>query len=150
MNWRCMDRLDFGGSKDGDGWSSRDELPAYTYLPSACSFSLRTWMNLLMRNYVLLLFFVLVVIGRSRQVPVNSNSTVVLDLDAEDDNLVVVEPHRSSSSAEASVESVNCFPGIGFKMPREPPLSLNGWWCSWSSEYAFVGFSYEVSQCELY
>jgi len=43
----------------------------------------------------------------------------------------------------------NCFPAIGFKMPRELPSSLNGWWCDMSNEYAFVGFSYEVSECEF-
>jgi hypothetical protein len=42
----------------------------------------------------------------------------------------------------------NCFPGFNFKMPEGPPASLADWWCDRDSEYAFVGFSYEVSACE--
>ena len=33
-------------------------------------------------------------------------------------------------------------------MPSEPPAALDGWWCDDSSEYAFMGFSYEVSACQ--
>lgn len=42
----------------------------------------------------------------------------------------------------------NCFPGFNFKMPEGPPSSLTNWWCDSDSEYAFVGFSYEVTACE--
>jgi len=42
-----------------------------------------------------------------------------------------------------------CFPALGFKMPATVPSSLDGWWCDSSTEYAFVGFSYEITQCEL-
>ncbi|KAG5724319.1 hypothetical protein E4T56_gene16071 [Termitomyces sp. T112] len=33
-------------------------------------------------------------------------------------------------------------------MPIDVPLSLNEWWCDPHTEYAFVGFSYEVTQCQ--
>ncbi|EIN11514.1 hypothetical protein PUNSTDRAFT_98632 [Punctularia strigosozonata HHB-11173 SS5] len=33
-------------------------------------------------------------------------------------------------------------------MPSATPKSLNGWWCDASTEYAFVGFSYEVTACQ--
>ncbi|KAJ2934691.1 hypothetical protein H1R20_g2402, partial [Candolleomyces eurysporus] len=42
----------------------------------------------------------------------------------------------------------NCFPAVGFKMPSSVPSSLNNWWCDYSTEYAFVGFSYEISACQ--
>ncbi len=41
----------------------------------------------------------------------------------------------------------NCFPAIGFTMPDEVPSSLSSWWCDYSIEYAFMGFSYEVTAC---
>ncbi|KIY69813.1 glycoside hydrolase family 17 protein [Cylindrobasidium torrendii FP15055 ss-10] len=33
-------------------------------------------------------------------------------------------------------------------MPSTVPDSLDGWWCDSSTEYAFVGFSYEVTACQ--
>jgi len=41
----------------------------------------------------------------------------------------------------------NCFPAIGFTMPDEVPNTLSNWWCDHSTEYAFMGFSYEVTAC---
>lgn len=41
----------------------------------------------------------------------------------------------------------SCFPALGFKMPATVPTSLDGWWCNSNTEYAFVGFSYEITQC---
>jgi hypothetical protein len=32
-------------------------------------------------------------------------------------------------------------------MPSSVPSSTNGWWCSPNTEYAFLGFSYEVTAC---
>ena len=48
----------------------------------------------------------------------------------------VVSPSRSS-----------CFPALGFNMPNTVPKDTTGWWCDTSDEYAFVGFSYEVTAC---
>lgn len=33
-------------------------------------------------------------------------------------------------------------------MPSTVPNSLDNWWCSEESEYAFLGFSYEISACQ--
>jgi len=40
------------------------------------------------------------------------------------------------------------FPELGFKMPATVPDSLDGWWTDPSTEYAFVGFSYEITACQ--
>jgi len=44
--------------------------------------------------------------------------------------------------------STSCFPALGFKMPERIPETTAGWWCDMNTEYAFVGISYEVTQCE--
>ena len=43
-----------------------------------------------------------------------------------------------------------CFPALDFKMPACIPDSLDGWWCDSNTEYAFVGFSYEITQCKFH
>lgn len=54
-----------------------------------------------------------------------------------------VEPEHNAKHA------TNCFPALGFVMPTAtPPNShLSTWWCDPSTEYAFLGFSYEVTAC---
>lgn len=42
-----------------------------------------------------------------------------------------------------------CFPALGFVMPPFLPLDNTHWWCDPSTEYAFVGFSYEVTACKF-
>ncbi|KAL0956472.1 hypothetical protein HGRIS_002618 [Hohenbuehelia grisea] len=42
----------------------------------------------------------------------------------------------------------HCFPSLGFKMPKNTPSSLTNWWCDPLTEYAFLGFSYEVEACQ--
>lgn len=49
----------------------------------------------------------------------------------------------------AAVPPPNCFPAIGFQMPASVPSSTTNWWCDYNTEYAFVGFSYEVTACEF-
>ncbi|KAI0297135.1 hypothetical protein BC826DRAFT_1002623 [Russula brevipes] len=44
--------------------------------------------------------------------------------------------------------SGSCFPALGFQMPSTVPANTNGWWCNPDAEYAFLGFSYEVTPCE--
>jgi hypothetical protein len=41
-----------------------------------------------------------------------------------------------------------CFPALGFQMPSEVPTDMTGWWCDPADEYAFLGFSYEVTPCK--
>ncbi|KAI3618660.1 b-(1-6) glucan synthase [Moniliophthora roreri] len=44
----------------------------------------------------------------------------------------------------------SCFPALDFKMPSEVPSdsALSSWWCDPWTEYAFMGFSYEVTECQ--
>ena len=42
----------------------------------------------------------------------------------------------------------SCFPALDFAMPDDTPASLDGWWCNMEDEYAFLGFSYDVSACQ--
>lgn len=67
------------------------------------------------------------------------------------------QPHISSRSKRVSRRSCQapsntnisaCFPALGFATPSSPPASTNGWWCDPVNEYAFLGFSYEVTACE--
>lgn len=51
-----------------------------------------------------------------------------------------VEPYRPHTTS--------CFPALDFKMPDFVPQDSTDWWCNPSTEYAFVGFSYEVTACE--
>ncbi|KAF5354952.1 hypothetical protein D9756_005421 [Leucocoprinus leucothites] len=50
----------------------------------------------------------------------------------------------------ASKSAGDCFPALGFTMPSElPPESdFSSWWCDPADEYAFLGFSYEVTECQ--
>ncbi|KAF8622003.1 hypothetical protein AX15_007357 [Amanita polypyramis BW_CC] len=57
-------------------------------------------------------------------------------------------PSSSNTTEIKSTTSSNCFPALDFSMPRSLPNSLAGWWCDKRSEYAFMGFSYEVSACQ--
>ncbi|KAI0661200.1 hypothetical protein C8Q70DRAFT_932245 [Cubamyces menziesii] len=42
----------------------------------------------------------------------------------------------------------NCFPALGFTKPQTLPADNTNWWCDPATEYAFVGFSYEVTACQ--
>lgn len=42
-----------------------------------------------------------------------------------------------------------CFPSLGFIPPLVLPSDNTNWWCDPTTEYAFLGFSYEVTACEL-
>ena len=68
------------------------------------------------------------------------------------------QPHRSprskrvsrrSCQAPLSTDTSACFPALGFTMPSNVPASTNGWWCDPVNEYAFLGFSYEITACKL-
>ena len=44
----------------------------------------------------------------------------------------------------------HCFPAVDFKMPNATPTSLTNWWCNTDTEYAFVGFSHDISDCDFF
>ena len=43
----------------------------------------------------------------------------------------------------------SCYPALDFQKPLIMPQNNTDWWCDPSTEYAFVGFSYEVTDCEF-
>ena len=56
----------------------------------------------------------------------------------------------ASPMGKLGIESgpcASCFPALDFRMPRFTPETTADWWCDMSSEYAFVGISYEVTSC---
>ncbi|TFY70993.1 hypothetical protein EVG20_g2014 [Dentipellis fragilis] len=44
--------------------------------------------------------------------------------------------------------SRTCFPAMGFSMPASIPQDNTRWWCAMEDEYAFLGFSYEITACQ--
>jgi len=66
-------------------------------------------------------------------------------------SLAIVGSQPTGTSYVAITDAVaapSCFPALGFTMPSKIPSSLTNWWCSYDKEYAFVGFSYEITSCE--
>ena len=57
-------------------------------------------------------------------------------------------PAQDPIQANPPTVAADCFPGLGFEMPDNVPNTTEGWWCDYADEYAFVGFSYEVTACE--
>ena len=57
------------------------------------------------------------------------------------------QPNPRTGPADSGA-GAHCFPAIGFHTPSQVPESTDGWWCDPATEYAFLGFSYEVSACE--
>jgi len=57
-------------------------------------------------------------------------------------------PGIGSISIPGLEDAASCFPAVGFNMPSNAPDSLDGWWCNMNDEYAFLGFSYEISDCQ--
>jgi len=56
---------------------------------------------------------------------------------------IAIERPRDSSSLDY------CFPALDFQTPLTADgLDLDNWWCDPLTEYAFVGFSYEVTACQ--
>ncbi|KAK4698973.1 hypothetical protein P7C70_g7296, partial [Phenoliferia sp. Uapishka_3] len=52
--------------------------------------------------------------------------------------------------AAAPVKPTGCFPGSGLEVPSTMATasSLSQWWCPHSTEYAFMGFSYDQTPCQ--
>ncbi|KAF8161209.1 hypothetical protein B0H34DRAFT_796031 [Crassisporium funariophilum] len=51
---------------------------------------------------------------------------------------------------QAVLKDQDMLPLVGFKTPSKTPhdSQLENWWCKPESEYAFLGFSYEVTACQ--
>lgn len=49
-----------------------------------------------------------------------------------------------SANVTSTSSASSCFPALGFQMPDDVPVDTDGWWCDPNTEYAFLGFSYEV------
>ena len=58
------------------------------------------------------------------------------------------EPTNKTSGSVVN-SGHGCFPAVGFKMPEATPTSLTNWWCNADTEYAFVGFGYDISPCDF-
>lgn len=56
---------------------------------------------------------------------------------------------RKDVGAPDENRGYSCFPALNFNMPPvdELPEDPAWWWCNPSTEYAFLGFSYEVTPC---
>ncbi|KAI0051806.1 glycoside hydrolase family 17 protein [Auriscalpium vulgare] len=52
------------------------------------------------------------------------------------------------ASVALSADAGTCFPAVGYNTPSSVPSSLTNWWCDPENEYAFMGFSYEVTACQ--
>lgn len=67
---------------------------------------------------------------------------------------IVGDPNDNSTHAVLIKPShqvgASCFPAIGFQMPSAVPQDNTNWWCNPNTEYAFLGFSYEVTECRFY
>ncbi|TFY58114.1 hypothetical protein EVJ58_g6619 [Rhodofomes roseus] len=61
---------------------------------------------------------------------------------------VLTEVHELNGRDGIALPAPFCFPALGFVMPPVLPPDNTLWWCDPSTEYAFVGFSYEVTACQ--
>lgn len=55
---------------------------------------------------------------------------------------------KDNVETKSSPPSQSCFPALDFHKPLFPPKDITHWWCDSSTEYAFLGFSYEVTACK--
>ncbi|KAI0030066.1 glycoside hydrolase superfamily [Vararia minispora EC-137] len=42
----------------------------------------------------------------------------------------------------------SCYPALNFNKPSKLPADNSAWWCDSRDEFAFMGFSYEVTACQ--
>lgn len=80
--------------------------------------------------------------------PPSPTTTTAATSTSTNSNATALSPVPSfvSPSSSASTSS-GCFPSLNFQMPSSVPDSLDNWWCPMDTEYAFMGFSYEVTAC---
>jgi hypothetical protein len=78
----------------------------------------------------------------SPQTPFPAGGAVIGDFQLVDGHV------EAKTNPEQMHTASSCFPALDFVMPSKTPASLSNWWCDPMDEYAFLGFSYEVSACE--
>jgi hypothetical protein len=86
--------------------------------------------------FLSLFVFLSLLLAVARSIPVSDRSITA--------NIAAV------NSASSVSQQASCFPSIGFRMPSTVPNNLNNWWCDPATEYAFVGFSYEITACQSF
>ncbi|KAI0940593.1 hypothetical protein AcW1_003749 [Taiwanofungus camphoratus] len=59
-----------------------------------------------------------------------------------------IQPQNFERASTDALPAPFCFPALGFIVPPVLPPDNTHWWCDPSTEYAFVGFSYEVTACQ--
>lgn len=65
---------------------------------------------------------------------------------------IFVPLYRGKISILVAPERAPCYPGLGLQIPRQTVpgnLDITPWWCNPETEYAFLGFSYEVTSCRI-
>jgi hypothetical protein len=77
----------------------------------------------------------------SPQVPFPAGGVVFEDAE------LIGEHAEGTAKPEPMHTDSSCFPALNFVMPPETPAHLSNWWCNATDEYAFLGFSYEVTAC---
>ncbi|KAK7692914.1 hypothetical protein QCA50_004552 [Cerrena zonata] len=65
---------------------------------------------------------------------------IIGNLDDNSTHSILLKPNPHASAS--------CFPALGFQMPSTSPQDITNWWCDPRTEYAFLGFSYEVTECQ--
>ncbi|VDC03344.1 unnamed protein product [Peniophora sp. CBMAI 1063] len=82
------------------------------------------------------------------------------DLDFGKASVQITQPYGTKSTGKlivgpegahpVALARTSCYPAIGFQRPDEDalPHDTSDWWCPAEDEYAFVGFSYEVTACQ--
>lgn len=56
---------------------------------------------------------------------------------------------KDNMDSKSLLPASSCFPALDFHKPLSLPKDNLQWWCDPSTEYAFLGFSYEVTACEF-
>src|ERR1700760_5004077 len=96
---------------------------------------------------VMLIAFVPLVLGRPAQDVTRPGSLHNTTVNHYTDYPALLPRSDAFEHSKSASMSTGCFPALGFRMPRNVPGSLSGWWCNQRDEYAFMGFSYAVSEC---
>ncbi|TFK98213.1 glycoside hydrolase superfamily [Pterulicium gracile] len=67
---------------------------------------------------------------------------------AGDEHGVIQTPSTGVDSLDVPASKAPCFPSAEFTMPSTVPNTTANWWCPMNNEYAFMGFSYSLYNCQ--